>query len=112
MSTPKSNFRLSQLTRAQLAELSQLLDLNMTEVVKIAIDRLYQDEINKRKLTVARLDKSKVYKNLSIIHPLDKAPMRLSRVYWSGEEWHGCADGETGSDFEIYDHEPLLVISD
>lgn len=46
--TRKTPFRLPDHTRKQLGELSQLLDLNMTEIVKIAIDRMYQEERKRR----------------------------------------------------------------
>lgn len=108
--TPKTPFRLPEYTRKQLAELGQLLNLNMTEVVKIAIDRMYREESGKRKLTVDRLDKKKVYTNLSVIHTLDRSPVRLHRVYWNGESWYAeGADDDPRSSFELWEGDELLT---
>lgn len=43
MAKTQKNFRMSGLTASQMAELAEHLDLSDTEIVTLAIDRLYRD---------------------------------------------------------------------
>ena len=95
-----TSYRLSDMAKAQIEELTETLKMSRTELLSVAIDRMYQQEI------VTNGDGIKDAKIAVLREKLDAIPVEMIRRYYAATDWmwnHESDEAQNNIDYAISD---------